>query len=74
MLLTPESQRVLSRGLLDVLIRAGLVAGLVIYCYQVLRPFLYLMIWSVILAINLYPVHRILRAKLRWQGWPPPRP
>jgi predicted PurR-regulated permease PerM len=47
-----------------VLIRAGLAAGLVIYCYQVLRPFLYLMIWSVILAINLYPLQRILRAKL----------
>jgi predicted PurR-regulated permease PerM len=47
-----------------VLIRAGLAAGLVIYCYQVLRPFLYLMIWSVILAINLYPLQRILKAKL----------
>jgi predicted PurR-regulated permease PerM len=30
----------------------------------VLRPFLYLMIWSVILAINLYPLQRILKAKL----------
>jgi len=64
MLLTPDSQRAFSRGLLDVLIRAGLAAGLVIYCYQVLRPFLYLMIWSVILAINLYPLQRILRSKL----------
>jgi predicted PurR-regulated permease PerM len=64
MLLTPDSQRAFSRGLLDVLIRAGLAAGLVIYCYQVLRPFLYLMIWSVILAINLYPLQRILKAKL----------
>jgi len=64
MLLTPDSQRAFSRGLLDVLIRAGLAAGLVIYCYQVLRPLLYLMIWSVILAINLYPLQRILRAKL----------
>jgi predicted PurR-regulated permease PerM len=41
-----------------------LAAGLVIYCYQVLRPFLYLMIWSVILAINLYPLQRILTAKM----------
>jgi predicted PurR-regulated permease PerM len=64
MLLTPDSQRAFSRGLLDVLIRAGLAAGLVIYCYQVLRPFLYLMIWSVILAINLYPLQRLLKAKL----------
>jgi len=64
MLLTPDSQRAFSRGLLDVLIRAGLAAGLVIYCYEVLRPFLYLMIWSVILAINLYPLQRILRGKL----------
>jgi predicted PurR-regulated permease PerM len=64
MLLTSDSQKAFSRGLLDVLIRAGLVAALVVYCYEVLRPFLYLMIWSVILAINLYPLQRRLRARL----------
>ena len=52
------------RGLLDVLIRTGMIAALFIGCYEVFSPFLYLMIWSVILAINLYPLHRMLKSRL----------
>ena len=44
--LTPTSEKALSRGLLDVLIRAGLIAVLVIVCYQIFHPFLDLMLWS----------------------------
>lgn len=58
MLLTPTSLRVLSHGLIDVLIRAGLIAALVISCFEVFSPFLNLMTWSVILAITLYPILR----------------
>ncbi|MFC5578072.1 AI-2E family transporter [Lysobacter niabensis] len=64
MILTPASQKALSQGLLDVLIRAGLVAVLVIACYQVFHPFLNLMLWSVILAVTLYPLHRRLKPRL----------
>src|SRR5580765_175402 len=53
---TPTSEKALSRGLLDVLIRAGLVAVLVISCYQIFRPFLDLILWSLILAVTLYPL------------------
>ena len=60
----PVPERVLSQGLLDALIRAGLVAALVIFCFQIFHPFLNLMLWSVILAITLYPLHRRLRARL----------
>jgi len=58
-----ERQR-LSQGLLDVLIRAGLVAILVIICYRVFHPFLDLMLWAVILAVTLYPLHRRLKRRL----------
>nr|WP_298171127.1 AI-2E family transporter [uncultured Pseudomonas sp.] len=51
-------------GLLDVLIRAGLITILAISCYQIFHPFLDLMLWSVILAITLYPLHRKLKAAL----------
>ncbi|MHA6160144.1 AI-2E family transporter [Pseudomonas sichuanensis] len=53
-----------SRALLDVLIRAGLVAALVVTCFAVFRPFLSLMLWAVILAITFYPLHGRLRARL----------
>lgn len=53
-----------ARGLLDVLIRAGLIAALVLYSYKVFQPFIGLMLWSVILAITLYPLHSLLKSRL----------
>jgi predicted PurR-regulated permease PerM len=54
----------LASRLLDALIRAGLILGMVMLCYQIFSPFLTLMLWAMILAINLYPLHRSLAAKL----------
>ena len=45
-----------SSGLLDVLIRAGLIFVLAALCYQVFAPFLTLMVWALTLAVALYPV------------------
>ena len=40
------------------LIRAGLILALVMLCYQVFSPFLVLMVWALILAVTLYPLHQ----------------
>ena len=61
---TPTFDRSVSQGLLDVLIRGGLVAVLVVACYQVFHPFLALMLWSIILAVTLYPLQKMLKRKL----------
>jgi predicted PurR-regulated permease PerM len=50
--------------LLDVLLRVGVIAVLAVFCYGVFHPFLNLMLWSVILAVTLYPLHRWVRGKL----------
>jgi len=60
----PAFERASSHQTLDVLISAGLVAILVIICYRVFHPFLDLMLWAVILAVTLYPLHRRLKRKL----------
>jgi predicted PurR-regulated permease PerM len=64
MILTPASQKALSQGLLDVLIRAGLIVALAVVCYRVFHPFLDLMLWSLILAVTLYPLHHWLMGKM----------
>jgi predicted PurR-regulated permease PerM len=64
MLPAPLLEKMLSHGLLDVLIRAGLIATLVLLCFQIFQPFLHLMLWSVILAITLYPLQRMIKGKL----------
>jgi len=61
---TPTRDKDLARELLDVLIRAGLIFGLVIFCFEVFKPFLHLMLWSMILATTLYPLHRRLKSRL----------
>ena len=51
--------------LMDVLIRAGLVLALVLLCYQILSPFVSLMVWALIMAVTLYPLHQYLAGLLR---------
>ena len=58
------SENSLYRGLLDTLIRVGLIAVLALFCFQVFHPFLNLMLWSLILAITLYPLHGWFKRKL----------
>ncbi len=65
----PSEQRD-ERRLLDVLIRAGLVLALVMLCYRIFSPFLVLMVWALILAVTLYPLHQWLAAKMGGRtGW-----
>jgi len=59
-----ELEQRLATPLLDVLIRAGLILTMVMLCYQVLSPFLTLMVWALILAVTLYPLHQALASKL----------
>ena len=51
-------------GLLEVLIRAGLIFALAVLCYQVFSPFLTLMVWALILAVTLYPLQEFVAAKM----------
>jgi predicted PurR-regulated permease PerM len=46
--------------LTDVLIRTGVILVLAWLCYRVFSPFLTLTVWAVILAVTLYPFHRMI--------------
>jgi len=65
---TPVPANVISRALLDVLIRAGLIVALVVFCFRIFQPFLNLMLWSMILAITLYPLEGRLKRRLGTDG------
>jgi predicted PurR-regulated permease PerM len=65
-----ELERRLSRRLLDVLIRAGLVFALAALCYRIFSPFISLMTWALILAVTLYQAHQMLARRMGGkQGW-----
>lgn len=58
-------RKLLSKDLTDVLIRVGLIVFLSYLCVQVFAPFSGLMLWAVVLAVALYPLHRRLAKFLR---------
>ncbi|MGO9372158.1 MAG: AI-2E family transporter [Syntrophobacteraceae bacterium] len=59
-----ELEQRLASPLLDVLIRAGLILALAMLCYRVFSPFLTLMVWALILAVTIYPLHQWLVSKI----------
>jgi predicted PurR-regulated permease PerM len=59
-----EVEMRLSRKLLDVFIRAGLVLALTLLCYKIFSPFISLMAWALILAVTIYPAHLKLAHRL----------
>ena len=60
----------LSRDLMDLLIRVGLIAFVTILCARIFAPFTGLLLWALILAVALYPLHRSLAGRLGGrQGW-----
>jgi predicted PurR-regulated permease PerM len=61
---TSISEKTFTRSMLDVLIRFGLILVLVLFCFEIFSPFRDLMLWSVILAITLYPLQMRLKGPL----------
>src|SRR5215207_9969253 len=67
----PNSDHAPSRStMLDAALQIGLVALLVYACGRIILPFVSILIWSVILAVMLYPLHVRLVVRLgnRWSA------
>jgi len=48
----------------DIFIRLGVLILVIICCYLILKPFIPLVTWGIILAVALYPVYHAVNAKL----------
>lgn len=59
-----EVERQTPGTLWDTLIRVGLIGGLAWLCFQVFSPFLKLTVWSIILAVTMYPLHQWIARRL----------
>ena len=56
--------------LLDAVLQIGLVALLIFACSRIILPFTGILLWSVILAVMLYPLHQrlVVRVGNRWSA------
>lgn len=43
--------------IVDTLIRLGVLSLLLMWCFDILKPFVLILIWAVVIAIAIYPVH-----------------
>src|SRR5215217_2015398 len=65
----PRSSNALSPStMFDSALRIGLVAVLVYACARIVLPFAFILLWSAILAVMLYPVHLHLATRLGDRG------
>ncbi|MBL8350082.1 MAG: AI-2E family transporter [Burkholderiaceae bacterium] len=60
----PAAEPAFESRLLEVLIRAGLILALAWLCLEVFAPFMTLMVWALILAVTLYPLHQGLARRV----------
>ncbi len=60
----PERKTSPTGAAIDIAIRLGVLAVLVAWCFQILRPFVSPIVWGIIIAVALYPVYQKLNAKL----------
>jgi predicted PurR-regulated permease PerM len=47
---------------LEAITRIGVVALLVIWCYEIVRPFIVPIVWGIIIAVAIFPLYRKLRS------------
>lgn len=57
-------RKLLSKDLLDIMIRLGLIAFLVVMCVRIFSPFMGLVLWALVLAVTLYPMHQSLATRM----------
>ncbi len=57
-------RQLLAKDLTDVLIRVGLIAFIVYLSFKIFSPFMGLMLWALILAVMLYPLHQRIASHL----------
>ena len=57
-------QALRSKDFMDAMIRLGLLAMLVALCIRVVSPFVHLILWALVLAVAIYPLHQRLAAKM----------
>jgi predicted PurR-regulated permease PerM len=44
--------------IVDTIIRLGVLSLLLMWCFDILKPFVLILIWAVVIAIAIYPVHK----------------
>lgn len=59
-----QAREIIKKDLTDIIIRVSLIGFLVFMSFKIFHPFLSMMLWGLILAVTLFPLHQKLANKL----------
>ena len=59
-----KDEKLFNRRAIEAAIRIGLVLLLVLWCFNIIRPFILLVLWGAILAVAVYPLFEKLQSML----------
>lgn len=54
----------LTSTVVDILLKIGALVLVLIWCFQIISPFLNIVVWAIIIAITLYPLQNMISTKL----------
>ena len=54
---------------IELLVKLGALAILLVWCYRILEPFLIMIVWGSIIAVASFPLYDWVREKLQGAGW-----
>ncbi len=60
----PELRQQINQDLVQAMVRVGLIALVAFACLRIFSPFAGIMLWALILAVTLYPLHQRLANKM----------
>ena len=66
---TERGRLELSRFTIDMAVRLALIAGVIYVSFLLLRPVAPLLLWSVILAVAVFPLYALLRRRASMRPW-----
>lgn len=64
----PVVKRFRTKEIVEVALQLLALALLLVFCYNVLSPFINPVVWGAILAVSLYPVHQRLKVAFKGRG------
>src|SRR4051794_16009943 len=65
---TPAVKRISSKQIIEIALQLVALALLLIFCYNVLSPFIDPVVWGAILAVALYPIHQRMKVAFKGKG------
>jgi len=61
---TTAADRNFQKNAMASFVQIGAILVLIVWCFQIISPFISVILWGMLIAVALYPVHSLLAAKL----------